>query len=416
MLNENFAKIPGSYLFSEVAKRVSAYQEAHPDQKLLRLGIGDVTRPLPDASVSALKDAADEQLSSEGFRGYGPENGYDFLREAIAEGEYASIGVDLPAGDIFVSDGAKSDTANIQELFALDAKVAVADPVYPVYIDSNAMSGRLGNFSNGRWTNLTYLPCTEANGYKPPLPKEPVALIYLCYPNNPTGATLTRDELKQWVDYATGTGAVILYDAAYRAFITDPDVPKSIYEIPGAKEVAIEFGSFSKTAGFTGLRASWTVVPKELVKNGHSLQAMWNRRQATKFNGVPYVVQRAAEAVYTPKGQAEVKENIDYYLKNAGLIHDALVDSGLTVSGGKNAPYLWFTCPAGMDSWDFFDFLLNKAQIVGTPGVGFGPSGQDCFRLTAFGSYDDTLEAAKRLKEVLAQLPAEEANEETSGA
>lgn len=402
-LNQNYGKVPSSYLFSEVAARVSRYQEANPDQKLLRLGIGDVTRPLPKVSVDALKTAADEQLSAAGFRGYGPEQGYPFLREAIARGEYQDLGVSIEAADIFVSDGAKSDCANIQELFDTDATVAVADPVYPVYIDSNALSGRLGDYVDGRWTKLTYLPCTEENGYRPPLPNEPVDLIYLCYPNNPTGATLTRDELKVWVDYARSSGAVILYDAAYRAFVTSSDVPKSIYEIEGAKEVAIEFGSFSKTAGFTGLRCSWTVVPSELKVDGEPLAPKWSRRQATKFNGVPYVVQRAAEAIYSAEGKVEIQESIDYYMRNAELITLALEDSGIKVSGGTNAPYVWFRAPGNMDSWEFFDVLLNRAQIVGTPGVGFGPSGESCFRLTAFGSYEDTLEAASRLRAVLSE-------------
>lgn len=404
MLNENFAKVPSSYLFSEVASRVSSYSKQNPDQRLLRLGIGDVTRPLPQQSVDALKQASDEQLTAEGFRGYGPEQGYAFLREAIAEGEYSSIGVELSANDIFVSDGAKSDCGNIQELFAPDATVAVTDPVYPVYVDSNALSGRLGDFVDGRWTNLTYLPCNEENGYKPPLPTEHVDLIYLCYPNNPTGATLTRDELKVWVDYAKQNGSVLLYDAAYRAFITEGDVPRSIYEIDGAKEVAIEFGSFSKTAGFTGLRCSWTVVPEELNVEGVPLKPMWNRRQATKFNGVPYVVQRAAAAIYTPAGQAQTQDAVDYYLRNASLIRETLENRGLSVSGGTNAPYVWFRCPNGMDSWEFFDVLLNQAQVVGTPGVGFGPSGEGCFRLTGFGTYEDTKEAAKRVSALLERL------------
>ncbi len=400
-LNQNFAKIPPSYLFSEVAGRVARYQEDHPDAKLLRLGIGDVTRPLPEACVTALKEAADEQLSSDTFRGYGPEQGYGFLREAISRGEYASLGVDVSPADIFVSDGAKSDSANIQELFSTNATVAVADPVYPVYIDSNAMSGRLGDYADGRWSNLTYLPCTEENGYVPPLPGEHVDLVYLCYPNNPTGATLSREELTRWVDYARKNDTVLLYDSAYRAFVTDPEVPRSIYEIPGAKEVAIEFGSLSKTAGFTGLRCAWTVVPEELKVDGKSLRDMWNRRQSTKFNGVPYVVQRAAAAVYTPEGQKESHDSIEYYLENAGLIRSVLEEAGLNPSGGVNAPYVWFRCPGGMDSWEFFDLLLNDAQIVGTPGVGFGPAGQGCFRLTAFGSREDTEEATRRLKVLL---------------
>ena len=407
MLNENFQKIPASYLFSEVASRVAAYQDAHPDQTLLRMGIGDVTRPLPKAVIEALNAATAEQASADGFRGYGPEQGYDFLRDAISEGEYKFVGVDIPADSIFIGDGAKSDSANIQELFSPTATVAVTDPVYPVYIDSNAMSGRLGEFVDGRWTNLVYLPCNDQNNYIPALPEEPVDLIYLCFPNNPTGATLTRDQLKEWVDYARENGSVILFDAAYRAFITDKDVPHSIYEIEGAKEVAIEFGSYSKTAGFTGLRASWTVVPEELVIDGKSLRAMWNRRQATKFNGTPYIVQRAAAAIYTPEGRVEAQENIDYYKRNAGILRDALLAADVDVVGGKNSPYVWFRAPGGMDSWEFFDYLLENAQIVGTPGVGFGPSGAGHFRLSAFSTYEVTLEAATRLQEAVADLNAQ---------
>ncbi len=401
MLNENFEKIPASYLFSEVASRVSAYQAAHPDQTLLRMGIGDVTKPLPPVVIQALHAATDEQATAEGFRGYGPEQGYAFLREAISDGEYRVLGVDVPADDIFIGDGAKSDSGNIQELFSPDATIAVADPVYPVYIDSNAMAGRLGDYEDGRWTDLTYLPCTEENGYKPPLPESRVDVIYLCYPNNPTGATLTRDELKVWVDYARENGTVLLFDAAYRSFVSDPSVPRSIYEIEGATEVAIEFGSFSKTAGFTGLRCSWTVVPDELKVEGRSLRAMWNRRQATKFNGTPYVVQKAAAAIYSPEGRVQVQEAVDYYMRNAALIREALVGVGIDVVGGENAPYVWFRCPDGMDSWEFFDLLLNRAQIVGTPGVGFGPSGDGCFRLSAFNDYKNTAEAAKRLRSLL---------------
>ncbi len=407
MLNEHFGKIPPSYLFSEVAGRVNAYQEAHPDTELLRLGIGDVTRPLPAAVITALHEATDEQADPSKFRGYGPEQGYEFLREAINKGEYASVGVDLEADDIFIGDGAKSDSANIQELFSVDASVAVADPVYPVYIDSNAMSGRLGDFSDGRWTNLTYLNCSEENGYKPPLPSEPVDLIYLCYPNNPTGTTLSKDELAQWVNYARDNGSIILFDAAYRAFITEDDVPRSIYEIEGAKEVAIEFGSFSKTAGFTGLRASWTVVPKELQVNGQALNPMWNRRQATKFNGTPYIVQKAAEATYSEQGQKQIQENIDYYLTNAHLLRETLLEAGINAVGGDNSPYIWFKCPAGMDSWEFFDYLLDTTQIVGTPGVGFGPAGDSHFRLSAFGTYEATKEACERLAKALPELVAD---------
>ena len=404
MLNEEFQKIPSSYLFSDIAKKVGKYQETHPDQQVLRLGIGDVTLPLAPAVVAALHEAVDEQASSETFAGYGPEQGYGFLREAIAEGEYGVIGVSVDPDEIFVGDGAKSDTGNIQELFSVDASVAVADPVYPVYVDSNAMAGRLGEYRDGTWSNLTYLSCTEANGYKPPFPSEHVDLIYLCYPNNPTGTTLTRSELEGWVDYARRNGSIILFDAAYRAFITDDSIPRSIYEIEGAREVALEFGSFSKTAGFTGLRCSWTVVPKELQVEGVSLHAMWNRRQSTKFNGTPYVVQKAATAIYTPEGRVQVQEAIDYYLRNAALIRDALLGSGIEAVGGDNSPYVWFKCPGGMDSWEFFDYLLNNVQIVGTPGVGFGPAGEGQFRLSAFGSFETTSEAVRRLQALLPTL------------
>lgn len=404
MLNEEFQKIPSSYLFSDIAKKVGKYQETHPDQQVLRLGIGDVTLPLAPAVVAALHEAVDEQASSETFAGYGPEQGYGFLREAIAEGEYGVIGVSVDPDEIFVGDGAKSDTGNIQELFSVDASVAVADPVYPVYVDSNAMAGRLGEYRDGTWSNLTYLSCTEANGYKPPFPSEHVDLIYLCYPNNPTGTTLTRSELEGWVDYARHNGSIILFDAAYRAFITDDSIPRSIYEIDGAREVALEFGSFSKTAGFTGLRCSWTVVPKELQVEGVSLHAMWNRRQSTKFNGTPYVVQKAATAIYTPEGRVQVQEAIDYYLRNAALIRDALLGSGIEAVGGDNSPYVWFKCPGGMDSWEFFDYLLNNVQIVGTPGVGFGPAGEGQFRLSAFGSFETTSEAVRRLQALLPTL------------
>ena len=404
MLNEEFQKIPSSYLFSDIAKKVGKYQETHPDQQVLRLGIGDVTLPLAPAVVAALHEAVDEQASSETFAGYGPEQGYGFLREAIADGEYGVIGVSVDPDEIFVGDGAKSDTGNIQELFSVDASVAVADPVYPVYVDSNAMAGRLGEYRDGTWSNLTYLSCTEANGYKPPFPSEHVDLIYLCYPNNPTGTTLTRSELEGWVDYARHNGSIILFDAAYRAFITDDSIPRSIYEIDGAREVALEFGSFSKTAGFTGLRCSWTVVPKELQVEGVSLHAMWNRRQSTKFNGTPYVVQKAATAIYTPEGRVQVQEAIDYYLRNAALIRDALLGSGIEAVGGDNSPYVWFKCPGGMDSWEFFDYLLNNVQIVGTPGVGFGPAGEGQFRLSAFGSFETTSEAVRRLQALLPTL------------
>lgn len=401
MINNHYAKLPASYLFSEVAKRVRAYQQANPDAKLLRLGIGDVTRPLPTACIKALLRASDEMGRPETFRGYGPEQGYDFLREAISAHDYLAFGASIMADEIFIGDGAKSDCANIQELFDLHCVVAVADPVYPVYVDSNAMAGRIGDYTNGRWSNLIYLPCVPENGFIPSLPETKVDLIYLCYPNNPTGATLTHDQLKQWVDYAARTGAVLLYDAAYRAYISRPETPRSIYEIDGAQEVAIEFGSFSKTAGFTGLRCSYTVVPKALKRDGISLHAMWLRRQTTKFNGTPYIVQRAAEAVYSPEGKRQVAELIEYYMQNASMLRQVLVAAGIQVCGGIDAPYLWFPCPKKMDSWAFFDRLLQEAQIIGTPGVGFGPSGAECFRLTAFGSHEDTIQAVARLRKVL---------------
>lgn len=404
MINQEFLKIPSSYLFSEIASRVDKYQKSHPDQQLLRLGIGDVTLPLAPAVVEALHAAVAEQANAATFRGYGPERGYEFLREAVAVNEYETIGVNVTAEEIFIGDGAKSDTANIQELFALNSKVAVADPVYPVYVDSNAMAGRLGDYRDGVWTNLVYLPCTAANGYKPPFPTEPVDLVYLCFPNNPTGATLTREELASWVQYAKDNGSVILFDAAYRAFISDDSIPRSIYEIDGADEVAIEFGSFSKTAGFTGLRCSWTVVPRGLRVDDVDVNALWNRRQATKFNGTPYIVQKAAAAIYTPEGREQVQAALDYYRRNASAIRAALIETGIKAVGGDNSPYVWFSCPGGMDSWQFFEWLLTEAQIVGTPGVGFGPAGKNQFRLSAFGSYETTAEAASRLRQLLPTL------------
>ncbi|KAB1644209.1 LL-diaminopimelate aminotransferase [Gulosibacter chungangensis] len=401
MINQHYGKIPPAYLFSEVATRVKQYQDEHPSAEILRLGIGDVTRPLAAAVADTLQRAASEQATTIGFRGYGPEQGYLFLREAIVAGEYAPLGAPISPDEIFVGDGSKTDTAGIQELFAADATVAVSDPVYPVYVDSNALSGRLGECTNGRWDNLTYLECTEENDYRPSIPETPVDLVYLCSPNNPTGTTLSRENLERWVDWARATGAVILFDVAYRAFIKDDSVPRSIYEIPGAEEVAIEFGSFSKTAGFTGLRCSWTVVPRALHRDGASLHTMWSRRHATKFNGTPYIVQRAAEAIYSEAGSRQVQTDLDYYLRNAGLIRDALLNNGVPAVGGLNSPYVWFRCPGGLDSWTFFDALLQEAQIVGTPGVGFGPAGADHFRLSAFGSYEDTREAVTRLAAII---------------
>lgn len=402
--NTHFGEIPQSYLFSEVAQRVRNFESANPDAKVLRLGIGDVTRPLAPAIVEALHLAVDEQAVGESFQGYGPEAGYAFLREAIAAGEYGAIGVGIEADEIFVGDGSKSDSANIQELFAEHARVAVTDPVYPVYVDSNAMAGRLGTFDGERWTKLSYLRCDDTNGYRPPLPTSPVELIYLCSPNNPTGTTMSRQELESWVAYARETGAVILFDVAYRAFITGDDVPRSIYEIDGADEVAIEFGSFSKTAGFTGLRCSWTVVPKRLRRDGVSLNSMWLRRQSTKFNGTPYIVQRAAAAVYAPTGREQVQADVDYYLTNARLLLATLTATGIEAVGGEHSPYVWFRCPAGMDSWEFFDVLLEQAQIVGTPGVGFGPAGAGHFRLSAFNTAEATQEAAGRLAALIPSL------------
>lgn len=403
-LNENYLKLPGSYLFSDIAKKVNAHKEAHPDAKIIRLGIGDVTRPLPKACVEALCRAAKETGTAEGFRGYGPEQGYAFLREAIVEHDFRSRGLNVDADEIFVSDGAKSDTGNIGDILGVGNRIAVTDPVYPVYVDTNVMAGRAGTLgADGRWDNLVYLPCVEENDFVPALPSVPADVIYLCYPNNPTGTTLTRAQLKVWVDYALSNGALILFDAAYEAFVTESDVPRSIYEIDGARECAIEFRSFSKTAGFTGTRCACTVVPKSLtVKSADgervALHRLWNRRQTTKFNGVPYVVQRAAEAVFSPEGQEEVKANIAHYLGNAKTIREALLGIGLKVWGGVNSPYVWVKTPAGTTSWQFFDHLLRDLNVVGTPGSGFGPSGEGYFRLTGFGSAEQTREACERLK------------------
>lgn len=398
-VNENYNKLPGSYLFSTIAKKLAAYQEAHPDKNMIKMGIGDVTRPLVPAVVEAMHKAVDEMGTAEGFRGYGPEQGYDFLRNKIVEKDYAGLGIE--ADEIFVSDGAKSDCGNIGDIFDLDNKVAVCDPVYPVYVDTNAMAGRAGEYIGNHWSNLYYMPCLAENGFMPELPKEKVDIIYLCFPNNPTGVAATREQLKAWIEYAKQNGSVILYDSAYEAFITNPDVPHSIYELEGAKEVAIEFRSFSKTAGFTGTRCAYTVVPKSLVVNGTALNALWNRRQCTKFNGVPYVIQRGAEAVYSDEGIKQTRENIAYYLENAKIIRDGLTAVGLTVYGGENAPYIWAKTPDGMGSWEFFDKLLEEANVVTTPGEGFGPSGEGYIRLTAFSTKENTIEAMERIKKVL---------------
>lgn len=402
-INENFLKLPGSYLFSEIGRRAAAYASANPEKKLIRLGIGDVTRPLPAAVLEAMHKAVDEMGNSETFRGYGPEQGYDFLRKAIVEHDYAPLGVTLDADEVFVSDGAKSDCGNIVDIFGLNNVVAVCDPVYPVYVDTNAMAGRAGNYDekSGMWSGLHYMPCTAENGFSPEIPSCKVDLIYLCFPNNPTGAVATRAQLKAWVDYANANDSVILYDSAYEAFITEADIPRSIFQIEGAETCAIEFRSFSKTAGFTGTRCAYTVVPKKLCRDGASLNAMWNRRQCTKFNGVPYVTQRGAQAVYSEKGSRQVKENLAYYQKNASVIFNGLKDAGLTVSGGVNSPYIWCKTPDGMGSWEFFDRLLQQANVVTTPGAGFGPSGEGYIRLTAFGDAEATREAVARIRAIL---------------
>ena len=402
-INENYQKLPGSYLFSEIARRVAAYSEAHPEKRLIRLGIGDVTRPLVPAVTEAMHKAVDEMGTYEGFHGYGPEQGYAFLREAIAKEDYQARGADITPDEIFVSDGAKSDCGNIGDIFGVDNVVAVCDPVYPVYVDTNAMAGRAGHYDGdkGRWDRLVYMPCVAENGFSPDIPSQPVDLIYLCFPNNPTGAVATRAQLQAWVDHANATGAVILFDSAYEAFITDPAIPHSIFEIPGAKTCAIEFRSFSKTAGFTGTRCAYTVIPKDLVRGGVALNGMWNRRQCTKFNGAPYVVQRGAAAIYTPEGRAQVRETIGYYLNNARVIREGLAGAGLTVCGGENSPYVWARTPDGLGSWAFFDRLLQQANVVTTPGAGFGPSGEGYIRLTAFGGAEDTVEAVERIKAIL---------------
>ena len=402
-INQNYQKLPGSYLFSEIARRVAAQSAAHPEQKLIRLGIGDVTQTLAPAVISAMHSAVDEMAATATFHGYGPEQGYDFLRSLIAAHDYQARGVQVELDEIFVSDGAKSDCGNIGDIFSQDNVVAVCDPVYPVYVDTNAMAGRAGDFdpATGRWNKIVYMSCTAENDFTPALPEVVPDLIYLCYPNNPTGVTASRAQLKRWVDYALEHESVILFDAAYEAFITEPDVPHSIFEIEGAKRCAIEFRSFSKTAGFTGTRCAYTVVPKELMVEGVSLNAMWNRRQTTKFNGVPYVIQRAAAAVYTDEGQKQIRQTIAFYLNNAKVIREGLQQAGLTVYGGVNAPYIWCKTPDQLGSWEFFDQLLKQAGVVTTPGAGFGPSGEGYIRLTAFGGAEATQEAVARIVALL---------------
>lgn len=400
-LNENFAKLPGSYLFAEIGRRTAAYAARHPDKKLIRLGIGDVTRPLAPAVVDAMKKAADEMGRAETFMGYGPYEGYDFLREAIVKNDYAPFGAPVAADEIFVSDGAKGDCGNIGDLFSSENTVAVCDPVYPVYVDANAMAGRAGDWDGGRWTKLVYMPCTAENGFMPALPETVPDLIYLCFPNNPTGAAATKEQLKRWVDYARAHDSVLLYDAAYRAYIADSALPRSIYEVEGAAECAVEFCSYSKTAGFTGTRCGWTVVPKALERGGRNLNAMWMRRQSTKYNGTSYVVQRGAEAVYSPAGKAQVAADISYYMRNAAVIREGLAKAGVTVYGGVDSPYIWLRTPDGEGSWEFFDRLLEEANVVTTPGSGFGPSGEGYMRLTAFGDAEATREAVSRIVGIL---------------
>ena len=403
-INEDFLKLPGAYLFSEIAQKVKTFKAEHPEADVISLGIGDVTQPLVPAVVEALHKAADELAHGETFRGYGPERGYDFLRKAIVENDFASRGIDMSEDEIFVNDGAKSDTGNFQELLGKDVRIAVTDPIYPVYIDSNVMGGRTGVLgSNGHWSNVVYMPCSAENDFVPQLPTEPVDVIYLCYPNNPTGTTLTRTELKKWVQYALEHDALILYDAAYEAYIQNSDIPHSIYEIEGARKVAVEFHSFSKTAGFTGVRCGYTVVPRSVTATTQkgdriTLNPLWNRRQSTKFNGTSYLSQRAAEAIYTPQGKKQIQATINYYMENAKRMREALTGMGFTVYGGTDAPYLWVRTPNGTTSWEFFDKMLHKAQVVCTPGVGFGPAGEGYVRLTAFGQHEATAEALKRIE------------------
>ena len=403
LVNEHFLKLPNNYLFADIAKKVNAFRVSHPRDKVISLGIGDVTRPLCPAVIEAMHKAVDEMATTATFRGYGPEHGYDFLREAIIKNDFLPRGIHLDPNEVFINDGAKSDTGNIQELVRWDNSIGVTDPIYPVYIDSNVMIGRAGVLKDGKWSNVTYMPCNAENNFVPQLPEKRVDIIYLCYPNNPTGTVITREELKKWVNYAIKNDTLIFYDAAYEAYIQDPDIPHSIYEIKGARKVAIEFHSYSKTAGFTGVRCGYTIVPKELMAttlDGQKvpLNPMWNRRQCTKFNGTSYISQRAAEAIYTPEGKKQVKETIKYYMDNATLMRQTLIKLGFEVFGGENAPYMWIKTPDGMPSWKFFDRMLYEAHVVCTPGVGFGPSGEGYARLTAFGEREQCMEAMERLK------------------
>ncbi len=401
-INDNYLKLPGSYLFSTIAKKVTAYKESNPNNKVISLGIGDVTQPLAPAIIEAMHKAVDEMADASTFRGYAPDLGYEFLRRAIADNDYKSRGVELALDEIFISDGAKSDSGNIVDIFAQNNKIAVTDPVYPVYVDSNAMAGKTGDYLKDRecWSNVVYMPCTAENNFVPELPSDTPDIIYICCPNNPTGTALKKSDLQKWVDYANEKKAVIIYDAAYEAYISEEDVPHSIYECEGAKTCAIEMRSFSKNAGFTGTRLGFTVIPKELTCDGTSLNGLWARRHGTKFNGAPYIIQRAGEAVYSKEGREQTGKQIAYYMNNAKEIRNALEGMGYTVFGGVNAPYIWLKTPDGMKSWDFFDVLLEKANVVGTPGSGFGPSGEGYFRLTAFGSAESTKEALERIKKL----------------
>ncbi len=399
-INRNYLKLPGSYLFSAIARKVGEFEAANPDKRVIRLGIGDVTQPIAPEIIKTLHGAVDEMGDEKGFHGYAPDLGYEFLRNVIAEKDFRSRGCDIAPDEIFVSDGAKCDCGNIQELFATDNVVAVCDPVYPVYVDSNVMAGRTGAYDEekGLFGGVVYMPCDAGNHFMPEIPSEPCDMIYLCFPNNPTGAVITKDELQKWVDYANEKGSVILYDAAYEAYISEVDVPHSIYECEGADRCAIEFRSFSKTAGFTGLRLGFTVIPKALKVDGVSVHDLWARRHGTKYNGAPYIIQRAGEAVYSKAGRAQVEKQIAYYMENAKIILGGLKDAGYEVHGGVNAPYIWLKTPDDMTSWEFFDYLLERANVVGTPGSGFGPHGEHYFRLTAFGNRENTKEAIERIR------------------
>lgn len=402
-INDNFLKLQKSYLFVTIAKKVAAFKEANPQAKIIRLGIGDVTQPLAPAVIEAMHKAVDELTSSDTFRGYGPEHGYDFLQDAIIANDFKPRGISLEREEVFVNDGAKSDTGNIGDILGLQNSIGVTDPIYPVYIDSNVMSGRAGELKNGLWSNITYMPCTAENNFVAQIPDKKIDIVYLCYPNNPTGTVISREQLQKWVEYALRHKSIIMYDAAYEAYIQDPDIPHSIYEIEGAKKCAIEFHSYSKTAGFTGVRCGYTIVPKELTAlnaEGEeiALNALWERRQSTKFNGASYITQRGAEAIYSAEGKKQVKQTIDYYMTNARIMRETLLQTGLTIFGGENAPYIWVKTPQGISSWEMFDHLLNHLHLVCTPGVGFGPSGEGYVRLTTFGKRKDCVEAMERLR------------------